>query len=417
MALTALHRILGIESGEITDEMISSAIAQGIRETDDLDWKSELPPERNLNQTDFPKDIAAMANSGGGVIVYGITEDEKTATGRKNTGKLSENHERTLRAAAYSAISPPVFGLEIETVGDEGNQVVAIVVPPSLDVPHLVFRGDLFGAPMRNNADTIWMREDLIAAKYRSRFDDQRNAIAALQELYDAQVASHETVDRAWLFAVARPRIPRVGITKLSRKTAVEVFDTAHDISHTLASQKAVHPLDALTHSNPRTGLRSWIMRTDIPNQSYRWREAWAAIHTDGSVGLAAAIGGAPKGHEAGNRGGNEILVQSIEGAVVDFMALIRSVSQKFDLTDFEIIIGIEYDGSEPLTIGRDDYYWQPEWSTPLRRYARITATVVSNADDEKYTEQVGEIVLDCLNQGGVSNTYSLVTNVETPIR
>ena len=46
-------------------------MAGGVVETNDLDWKSELPPAKGLPQTDFPKDIAAMANSGGGVIVYG----------------------------------------------------------------------------------------------------------------------------------------------------------------------------------------------------------------------------------------------------------------------------------------------------------------------------------------------------------
>jgi hypothetical protein len=65
---------LGRDPGPLTDEMIDEAVAQGIAETDDLDWKTRLPPTRGLNESDFPKDIAAMANSGGGVIVYGITE-------------------------------------------------------------------------------------------------------------------------------------------------------------------------------------------------------------------------------------------------------------------------------------------------------------------------------------------------------
>jgi hypothetical protein len=44
-------------------------VAAGVAETDDLDWKSQLPPAKGLRQTDFPKDVAAMADSGGGVIV------------------------------------------------------------------------------------------------------------------------------------------------------------------------------------------------------------------------------------------------------------------------------------------------------------------------------------------------------------
>jgi hypothetical protein len=79
MDFTALHRLLGRPPGPLTDEMIDEAVSQGVAETDDLDWKSSLPPAGGLPQTDFPKDIAAMANSGGGVIAYGVTEQGKQA--------------------------------------------------------------------------------------------------------------------------------------------------------------------------------------------------------------------------------------------------------------------------------------------------------------------------------------------------
>jgi hypothetical protein len=66
MQFTALHRLLGLSPGPLTNDMIDDAVAQSIAETDDLDWKSKLPPTKGLSETDFPKDIAAMANSGGG---------------------------------------------------------------------------------------------------------------------------------------------------------------------------------------------------------------------------------------------------------------------------------------------------------------------------------------------------------------
>jgi predicted HTH transcriptional regulator len=86
MTFTALHRYLGEAPSPLADDMIDRAIAQGLRETDDLDWKSELPPLGAIPNSDFPKDVAAMANSGGGTLVFGVTEKQKTATGRKDTG-------------------------------------------------------------------------------------------------------------------------------------------------------------------------------------------------------------------------------------------------------------------------------------------------------------------------------------------
>ena len=95
-------------------------------ETNDLDWKSELPPAKGLPQTDFPKEVAAMANSGGGVIVYGVRESQRVATERIDVGEFDEAYERSLRSAAITAISPPVFGLNVHRLGDEGKRAVVV---------------------------------------------------------------------------------------------------------------------------------------------------------------------------------------------------------------------------------------------------------------------------------------------------
>ena len=60
-----------------------------------------------LSNTDYPKDVAALANAGGGVLVYGVKESDKAAVRRKDTGNLTEPHAAALTAAAVSAISPP----------------------------------------------------------------------------------------------------------------------------------------------------------------------------------------------------------------------------------------------------------------------------------------------------------------------
>jgi predicted HTH transcriptional regulator len=105
MIFTALHRALGVAPGPLTDELLDAAVSSGVMETTDLDWKSELPPAKGLPQTDFPKDVAAMANSGGGVIVFGVRESQKAATERVDVGEFDEAYERSLRSAAITAIS------------------------------------------------------------------------------------------------------------------------------------------------------------------------------------------------------------------------------------------------------------------------------------------------------------------------
>lgn len=145
MPFTALHLALGIEPGPLTDEILDAAVAAGVSESDDLDWKSELPPTKGLSQTDFPKDVAAMANGAGGVIVYGVHETQKAATRRVDAGDFDESWERALRSAAITAISPPVFGLNVHRLGPEGGRAVVVEVPASVDGPHLIYRNEYFG--------------------------------------------------------------------------------------------------------------------------------------------------------------------------------------------------------------------------------------------------------------------------------
>lgn len=137
MTFTALHRVLGLPPGPLTDDLLDEAVDAGAEEADDLDWKSELPSVKGLPLSDFPKDVAAMANSGGGVIVFGVREAQKAATERVDVGDFDESCERAFRSAAITAISPPVFGLNVHRIGTDPRAVV-VEVPASIDGPHLI---------------------------------------------------------------------------------------------------------------------------------------------------------------------------------------------------------------------------------------------------------------------------------------
>lgn len=209
MTFTALHRALGLAPSPLTDDLLDAAVAAGVAEASDLDWKSELPPAKGLPQTDFPKDVAAMANSGG-VIVFGVRESQKAAVERVDVGEFDEAYERTMRSAAVTAVTPPVFGLNVHRLDAEGNRAVVVEVPASIDGPHLIYKNDYFAAPTRNDSNTVWMKERQIEAMYRARFDERRHATEALDSLYDEAAAGRDSDRGAWLIAVAHPRLLEV---------------------------------------------------------------------------------------------------------------------------------------------------------------------------------------------------------------
>lgn len=409
MTFTALHRYLGDPPGPLTDSMIDRAIEEGLRETDDLDWKSELPPLGAIANSDFPKDVAAMANSGGGTLVFGVTEAEKVATGRKDTGELKETYDQALRRAAVTAISPPIFGLEITQLGDPGNQCVVVVIPASVDVPHLTYKNEFFGAPVRNNAFTEWMKERQVEAMYRARFDERRRSTEALDQLYAESAARRASDDPAWIVAVAHPRLPSVSSDRPSRDTARAALNEAASIALVYVGSGSLHPIEDVDRGNPRPGLRRWTVRPMIEGDSLRWRQAWISIHDNGSVSLAAAVGGR-KSSSTDHNEDHVVAARDIEAAIVDFMGLIRESGIRFGLDEYEVKIGFEWNKDERLEIWTTDGMNYPySGSTiPLPQYTSVEVTVRAAAEANDFYWQVHDLALDCVNQGGIAEVKTI---------
>ncbi|SEN81499.1 AlbA family DNA-binding domain-containing protein [Cryobacterium luteum] len=402
MNFTPLHRALGLTPRPLTDEILDSAVDVGVTETDDLDWKSELPPIKNLSQTDVPKDIAAMANSGGGMIVYGVAESQKAATGRKDVGEFTEGHERAYRSAAVTAISPPVFGLGVYRLGME-THAVAVVVPASVDGPHLVYKNDLFGAPIRNDADTAWMKERQIEVMYRARFEERRRSSDAVNALYDEAAEGRDSQKRAWFVAVAHPRIPSL-LSRPDRHETRAIFARAETVSLSYSNNHGVHPLESMDRLNPRPGLRRWTAVNKANAERERWKEAWADVHHDGSVMLAAAIGGHRRSADA-YFDGWEVEGRGLEGCIADFAGLVRAVAEAQHLDEYEVRVGVAWNGEQPLQVldvdGRLNLHIGT--STTLRRFESVRSTINAAGSNESFHRDAFRLAEDCVNQGGIT--------------
>ena len=107
----------------------------GIRgESESLDLKRQLPSQGH----DFPKDIAAMSKDGG-VILYGVDEDKSRRVASEITPVPIDGVEERIRNATKDV--DPRVGFELTILrpsSDEVEGVVAVVVPPSRDWPHMV---------------------------------------------------------------------------------------------------------------------------------------------------------------------------------------------------------------------------------------------------------------------------------------
>ena len=115
---------------------------------------------------------------------------------------------------------------------------------------------------------------------------------------------------------------------RLTRDQAREVLSQTEGLALTYAGRGGIHPLESVDRHNPRPGLRRWVAVNTATGDRSTWKEAWLSIHHDGSVTLAAAVGG----HRMSSDGyfeGSQIQSAAIECAVADFMGLIRATAEE----------------------------------------------------------------------------------------
>lgn len=123
-------------------------IKEGLEETERLEFKKHLP-ESGKND-DIAKDVSAMANAEGGVIIYGVEEDK--------TGRALELHPLPLSGVVErvnmvvnSNLDEPVLLEDIFTLEqEEGKGYLVVVVPKSERAPH-IFNGCAFGRVSKGN--------------------------------------------------------------------------------------------------------------------------------------------------------------------------------------------------------------------------------------------------------------------------
>jgi hypothetical protein len=338
MLHTSLHRALGELPGPLTDQMIDDAVAQGISEGDELDWKKGLPPEKDFRDSDIVKDIAAFANASGGIIVFGVTETGKAADGRHDAGELTEKYERTIRQVSMTAITPPVFSIQAFTISSTvGPRAVALLVPASPDGPHLIYRNDQFAAPLRVGADTHWMKERDLEVAYRSRFDGAQRGEDALLQVYGDLAAAADTTGCAVLVGAARPRSRRTRSERVGSVYAT--VNRAQMVTRWWLGGLEYSPLEDLAAYRARPTVGGQYLPPEQPGD---YREAHAVILDDGTVGLAWRAGAHERDKSGRHYEPHQVPTVAIDAFAAALVALVHSVSTEHPSGDYDIVLGVE---------------------------------------------------------------------------
>jgi hypothetical protein len=132
--------VLDKRLGAFTASDIQQLVSEGTTESRTLEFKSELPGNKDSDRKEFLGDVSSFANAAGGDIVYGVTETAGRATAADGVAVENVDTELLrLDQLIRSGISPRIVGFHIQPVpGLTKGPAMVIRVQRSWQGPHIV---------------------------------------------------------------------------------------------------------------------------------------------------------------------------------------------------------------------------------------------------------------------------------------
>nr|WP_246401374.1 ATP-binding protein [Jiangella mangrovi] len=406
--------------------MFEQAAGEQLAETGDLDWKQTLPfklekAHAEKEKEELCKDVAAMANSGGGLIAYGIAADGQSGRAQKVMPvTMDEKAQLQIRSLAAARIRPIVGGLQLVPLpapGDPANGVLAVHVPASPSAPHALEGQDVLRFPYRYGPQTVWMREQELERAYGDRFDRRAADHERLAKIIDELTSRLDSGVGAWVVGVAHPRVPRTGLVPdTPRGEIISIIDRAREVSNELIPRGGFFRygfLDAVEHEalNPRRGLRRWVVRRASPSgPSDQSQGVHVEIHHDGTAVLAAQLNwNAPSDDTA------LVISELIESAAADLVALTASTARARYI-DSPLAVRLDLvqdiDGALPYQAATAYGPLGTPRNTPLpidgtwrvHRFTPIETEVSATADKSALEEAARDLATDAMHQFGAES-------------
>jgi len=160
-------------------EIVSAVQNHSLEETVIFDAKKEIPGKG----IETAKDVSAFANTAGGVLLYGVDEDENGFPTVLSPILLEGQKERVEAIIRTSIEEVPVFKVSlIKMEADSSKGYLVIFVPPSERAPHMVVvKGDrrFYG---RGESGNYVLSQTEVARLYERRGAAEQSILPILEE-------------------------------------------------------------------------------------------------------------------------------------------------------------------------------------------------------------------------------------------
>lgn len=279
--LPRIEALLNASLGAVTYTDLQRLIEGRVVEDVDIDFKSE--PHKDGQG--LAVDVAAMANTVGGVLVIGMAEADGAATEMRPC-PLSDDDTNRMRQWLAELVAPYVSTDIIRVPDAEGARgCYLVVVERSPNAPHAARKGATLRYYQRDGGRNRPLAEAEVADAYRNRF---RGAVAQGERLANIAADGRLALDPvpasvAWLAMALMPNAPgsmRIDARQLRRVRQIMTAGA-----------------DGPFRSEPReltTGVGRVVAVSGFEHGTTRPRFGYAELHADGSGFAACELLNAP---------------------------------------------------------------------------------------------------------------------------
>ena len=397
--------------------MVRRCADNQLAEADDLDWKEDLPNGQDPKEPgEFAKDVAAMANTRGGLIIYGVSDKPVAFKGIGEADAKLDQYAQWVR----NLVQPYLSGLDLNVLRSaDGSETVLVVdVPASELAPHSVAfdhttdraksqRASV--TPYRDRSHTEWMAEHQIARAYADRFaraSQWETAFNELQTWLSEMLAARSDTKHAWLLIVGKPTrpIPRTA-PRLNATDAQKVIEDACD--HPVNMNNAVFVLRSLASrmGHVSVGLNCWT----ITNRSFSQRpprEVYVELHHDGSFALAVNATEKTLRPSDDHPAGSVVNTDVVEQACADLETLILAASRTWRTdSPIRLRMSVISDPALPLHCAIRDFggYVVNPTVPALIRVRPVDAELPADMTEDSTKVASAELAAGILNQFGLA--------------
>jgi hypothetical protein len=277
-----LRTITGCGFDQLTRESLESLI--GVSESELLEVKSQMYSSNDRGNQEIALDIAALGNAGGGLLLIGFDEADDVLRCPKpveRDGSFVSRIEQVVNSSIVPHLSLAIRWIDY----GEDTAVLAVLVPPSLNSPHLVRREDKFQAPIRRGSRRVQMSESEIAERYRQRFNSSSERANRLIQMQDEIQQRSGHLNCAILIVSTVPEYP--GNINIDSERLNGVKEQFLDFARQCPSVFRTSGGSA----NFSIGLRRMILADYRFQNEFLFRHFYLEAHRDGAISMAIPMG------------------------------------------------------------------------------------------------------------------------------